>query len=135
MSATAQERHVALYSILVDGEQIDDRLANRVREVRVLNYLRLPDMCTLTATFPRGAESIDEHPFTVADWDLCAEVFPRFWHREVELTSIPLMPLNLVLPRSWQRALAARVSALDDRLLARYPQLRRFARSTFLVLE
>jgi ubiquinone/menaquinone biosynthesis C-methylase UbiE len=82
-----------------------------------------------------GARTADEHPFTVADWELCAEVFPRFWHREVELTSIPLMPLNLVLPRSWQRALAARVSALDDRLLARYPQLRRFARSTFLVLE
>ena len=65
MSATAQERHVALYSILVDGEEIDERLAKRVREVRVLNYLRLPDMCTLTATFPKGGESIDEHPFNV----------------------------------------------------------------------
>ena len=65
MSATAQERHVALYSILVDGQEIDERLAKRVREVRVLNYLRLPDMCTLTATFPKAAESIDEHPFNV----------------------------------------------------------------------
>jgi phage protein D len=65
MSATAQERHVALYSVGVDGEQIDDRLAKRIREVRVLNYLRLPDVCTLTATFPRGGESVDEHPFNV----------------------------------------------------------------------
>ena len=65
MNATAQERHVALYSILVDGEQIDTRLAKRVREVRVLNYLRLPDVCTVTAIFPKGAESVDEHPFTV----------------------------------------------------------------------
>jgi phage protein D len=65
MSATAQERHVALYSILVDGEQIEERLATRVREVRVLNYLRLPDMCTLTATFPKGTETIDGHPFHV----------------------------------------------------------------------
>ncbi len=69
MSATAQERHVALYSILVDGEPIDDRLAERVREVRVLNYLRLPDVCTLTASFPRPTENtppaIDEHPFSV----------------------------------------------------------------------
>jgi phage protein D len=64
MSATAQERHVALYSILVDGEAIDERLAKRVREVRVLSYLRLPDVCTLTASFNTPAP-IDEHPFTV----------------------------------------------------------------------
>jgi len=66
---TTQERHVALYSILVDGEAIDERLAKRVREVRILNYLRLPDVCTFTATFPRGAkgtpEPIDEHPFAI----------------------------------------------------------------------
>ena len=65
----AQERHVALYSIEVDGEAIDERLARRVREVRILNYLRLPDVCTFTATFPRGAdgtpEPIDEHPFAI----------------------------------------------------------------------
>lgn len=69
MSATAQERHVALYSILVDGQPVDERLANRVREVRVLNYLKLPDVCTLTATFPRATDNtpaaIDEHPFSV----------------------------------------------------------------------
>jgi phage protein D len=70
MSATAQGRHVALYEILVDGEPIDNRLAKRVREVRVLNYLRLPDVCTLTATFPMETKNdpkapIDEHPFTV----------------------------------------------------------------------
>jgi phage protein D len=70
MSATATaERHVALYSILVDGEGIDDGLARRIREVRVLNYLRLPDVCTFTATFPKGAdgspEPIDEHPFAI----------------------------------------------------------------------
>lgn len=82
-----------------------------------------------------SARTPDEHPFTVEDWQLCAEVFPRFWHREVELTSIPLMPLNLVLPRSWQRALARHITRLDDRLLAQYPQLGRFARTTFLVLE
>ena len=82
-----------------------------------------------------SARTADEHPFTVEDWQLCAEVFPAFWHREVELTSIPLMPLNLVLPRSWRIALARRVRGLDDALLARYPQLGRFARSTFLVLE
>jgi hypothetical protein len=89
----------------------------------------------LGSRFTPSARTPDEHPFTVEDWRLCAEVFPHFWHREVELTSIPLMPLNLVLPRSWQRALARRIRELDDRLLGRYPQLGRFARSTFLVLE
>ena len=68
-TATAQEKHVALYSIEVDGEAIDERLAKRVREVRILSYLRLPDVCTLTATFPKGhdgvGEPIDEHPFAI----------------------------------------------------------------------
>lgn len=82
-----------------------------------------------------SARTEDEHPFTVADWRLCAEVFPGFWHREVELTSIPLMPLNLVLPKPAQRAVARRVSALDDRLLERWPALGRYARTTLLVLE
>lgn len=68
-TATAQERHVALYAIEVDGEAVDERLAKRVREVRVLSYLRLPDVCTLAATFPKGqdglGEPIDEHPFAI----------------------------------------------------------------------
>jgi phage protein D len=68
-TATMQERHVALYTIEVDGEAVDERLAKRVREVRIVNYLRLPDVCTLTASFPKGAgntpEPIDEHPFEI----------------------------------------------------------------------
>jgi ubiquinone/menaquinone biosynthesis C-methylase UbiE len=82
-----------------------------------------------------AARTDDEHPFTVDDWRLCAEEFPRFSHREVEFTSIPLMPLNLLLPRRRQHALARRVKALDDRLLERHPGLRPYARSTLLVLE
>lgn len=82
-----------------------------------------------------AARTADEHPLTVEDWRTCAEVFPGFWHREAEFASIPLMPLNLVLPKKWQRPLAQRVSAFDDRVLKRYPRLRRYARTTFLVLE
>ena len=54
MSADTSEQYVSLYAILVDGQEVDQDLARRVREVRVLNYLRLPDMCTVTAVFPRG---------------------------------------------------------------------------------
>ncbi|HWE32958.1 MAG TPA: class I SAM-dependent methyltransferase [Solirubrobacteraceae bacterium] len=82
-----------------------------------------------------AARTPDEHPFTVDDWQLCARHFPAFWHREVELTSIPLMPLNLVVPQNWQERLAVSVNALDDRLLERYPRLRPYARSTMIVLE
>ncbi len=68
MSATT-EKHVALYSVLVDGEQIDEELVRRIREIRVQNYLRLPDMCTFTASFPKGQpgqdEPIDRQPFEI----------------------------------------------------------------------
>ena len=69
MATTTAERHVALYTILIDGEQLDERLANRIREVRILNYLRLPDVCTFTATFARPTDGtpqpVDEHPFAI----------------------------------------------------------------------
>lgn len=68
MSATS-EHNVALYSILVDGDEIDDELAKSIREVRVLNYLRLPDLCTLSAVYRKGAEGedqpIDSNPFDI----------------------------------------------------------------------
>jgi SAM-dependent methyltransferase len=82
-----------------------------------------------------SARTADEHPLTVDDWRLCQEVFPGSSHVEVELTSIPLMPLNLLLRRSAQERLAGRVKRLDDRVLARYPSLGRYARTTFIVLE
>lgn len=82
-----------------------------------------------------AARTPDEHPLTVDDWRLCASIFPSFRHREVEFLSVLLMPLNIVLPRRLQRRMAARVARLDDRLLARSPRLRRFARITFLVLQ
>jgi SAM-dependent methyltransferase len=82
-----------------------------------------------------AARTEDEHPFTVQDWQYCTDAFPGFSHREVELTSIVLMPLNLFLPLAWQQSLARRVRRLDDALLARFPRLRPYARTTHLVLE
>jgi SAM-dependent methyltransferase len=86
---------------------------------------------TLTPT----ARTRDEHPLTEDDWRLCATIFSGFRHEERELLTVPLMPLNLVLPPRLQRRLARRVSALDDRVLARFPGTRKYARLTFLVLE
>jgi hypothetical protein len=68
VSATS-DRNVSLYSILVDGSPIEDELSKRVREVRVLSYLRLPDTCTLSAVYQKGAEGeeqpIDQNPFDI----------------------------------------------------------------------
>jgi|SRR5580692_9240594 SAM-dependent methyltransferase len=91
--------------------------------------LRLGRALTPTARTP------DEHPLTTRDWELCASIFANFHHHEREFLTIPLMPLNLVLPVSVQRRLAGRLGALDDRVLERLPAARQYARITFLVLE
>jgi ubiquinone/menaquinone biosynthesis C-methylase UbiE len=77
----------------------------------------------------------DEHPFTVEDWRLCASIFTSFSHSERELVTIPLMPLNLILPRGGQRAMARWARRTDDRLLERYPKLGKYARVSILVLS
>lgn len=81
------------------------------------------------------ARTEDEHPFTVDDWATCAAVFPGFEHFERELITVPLMPLNLVLPARGRAALAQRVKAADVRVIRRAPRLRRYARLTFLILQ
>jgi len=81
------------------------------------------------------ARTEDEHPFTADDWATCAAVFPGFRHFERELLTIPLMPLNLVLPARGREALARHVKAADVRVLRRAPRLRRYARLTFLILQ
>jgi phage protein D/phage baseplate assembly protein gpV len=69
MSATDAERSVALYTILLGGAALDEPTSRRIREVKVLNYLRLPDMCTFTLTYEKGKEGqdepIDSHPFDI----------------------------------------------------------------------
>lgn len=81
------------------------------------------------------ARTDDEHPLTTADWELCAEIFPNFRHYEREFLTIPLMPLNLVLPLAAQKRFARRVNALDDYVLQRFPSTHKYARISFLVLE
>jgi phage protein D len=69
MNTTAPQKHVALYAVLVDGQEIPQEISSRIHEVRVLNYLRLPDVCTFTASFAKGRdgqrEPIDAHPFDI----------------------------------------------------------------------
>jgi ubiquinone/menaquinone biosynthesis C-methylase UbiE len=74
-------------------------------------------------------------PFTESDWEKCAQYFPVFEHTERELTSIPLMPLNLLLPARAQGKLARFAWWLDEKLMKRFPGLRKYARLTFLILK
>ena len=68
MSATS-DRNVALYSVLIDGAEVDETLGRRIREVRILSYLRLPDMCTISVVYKKGNagedQPIDSHPFDI----------------------------------------------------------------------
>jgi SAM-dependent methyltransferase len=91
--------------------------------------LRLGRALTPTARTP------DEHPLTTRDWEVCAELFENFEHHEREFLTIPLMPLNLILPQRAQRTLARAVGAADDWVLERFPALRKHARITFLILQ
>ncbi len=118
------------------------------RALRELRRILRPDGCAVFAE-PLGhnpllrlgrrltpmARTKDEHPFTAADWETCARLFPRFQHFERELITVPLMPLNLVLPARGREALARRVKAVDPLVIERVPRLRPYARMTFLVLE
>ncbi len=83
----------------------------------------------------RSARSDAGRPFTEHDWLLCARHFDEFDHTERELSTIALMPLNLVLPARAQDRLARRAWALDKRLMERFPRLRKHARLTFLLLQ
>jgi SAM-dependent methyltransferase len=82
-----------------------------------------------------SARTPDEHPLTTSDWDLCASIFDNFQHYEREFLTIPLMPFNLIVPTRAQRPLARYLSNLDDRMLARFPTTRKYARITFLILK
>jgi phage protein D len=63
------DKHVALYEILLADNVIDAKLASSIREIRVVDYLALPDLCTFTVGFDTGAPeqppAIDRHPFDI----------------------------------------------------------------------
>ena len=68
MSATS-DHNVALYSILVDGAEVDEEISKQIREVKILSFLRLPDMCTFSVVYQRGKDGedqpIDKNPFDI----------------------------------------------------------------------
>jgi uncharacterized protein involved in type VI secretion and phage assembly len=53
------------YKVLVDGTELGQDDLNRLKEIRIANYLRLPDICTISAAYP-DADALDNSPFKVA---------------------------------------------------------------------
>jgi uncharacterized protein involved in type VI secretion and phage assembly len=54
----------AAYDVLVDGASIDQEHKDRIKEIRIVDSVRLPDVCTVTVTYPR-TEGIDSQPFEI----------------------------------------------------------------------
>jgi SAM-dependent methyltransferase len=110
------------------------RLLRPGGEAVFIEPLALNPLLRLGRALSPGARTADEHPLTPEDWNLCAELFERFSHTERELLTIPLMPLNLVLPRKGQAWLGRNVKRGDTRVFRKFPRTRPYARVTFLRL-
>jgi phage protein D len=63
MSPRAEE-HVASYEITVEGQVLAPEQRNRIKEIRIVDHLRLPDVCTVRVAYPQG-DGVDSMPFDV----------------------------------------------------------------------
>jgi len=57
-------RQAASYDVLIDGVDLGPEEKDRIKEICVVDYLRLPDVCTVQITYPRGT-GIDTQPFEI----------------------------------------------------------------------
>jgi phage protein D len=64
MPRETSREHVPTYSILVDGGEISQEHRDRIKEIRIVDHLRLPDVCTISISFPK-AEGVDSQPFEI----------------------------------------------------------------------
>jgi phage protein D len=64
MSPVTADQHVASYDILVEGQDLAQEQKNRIKEIRVADYLRLPDVCTIHLSYPK-AVGVDAMPFKI----------------------------------------------------------------------
>jgi phage protein D/phage baseplate assembly protein gpV len=64
MPRDTSREHVPTYEILVDGGELSQEHRDRIKEIRVVDHLRLPDVCTVSIQFPK-AEGIDSQPFEI----------------------------------------------------------------------
>ena len=61
---------VPLYRIVINGQDLDPIEANFVHQIKITDFLRLPDICTLQVGYPAESEGnpfqkLDDSPFEV----------------------------------------------------------------------
>ena len=55
-TAPTSDITVPLFRVLLDGAEIDPNEANFVHEIKITDWLRLPDVCTISVGYPAGSE-------------------------------------------------------------------------------
>ena len=70
VASQSTDKSRALYEIVVGGQAIPEQQARDIREIRIQDYLALPDVCTFTVGFPavEGKDpfgNLDKHPFEI----------------------------------------------------------------------
>lgn len=61
---TTNLQQAAAYSILVDGSELSQEQHDLLKEIRVVDDLRLPDVCTIEVSYPKG-DGVDSMPFEI----------------------------------------------------------------------
>jgi phage protein D len=120
------KEHVPLYTILVDGGELTQEQRDRIKEIRVVNALRLPDVCTISITYPK-ADGIDSHPFSIG-----GNLEVRLGAREAQATDVLFKGDIVTLEASFgSGAVGLLVRAFDRaHLLHRSRRVRTFQNQT-----
>jgi uncharacterized protein involved in type VI secretion and phage assembly len=77
--------HVASYEVKYNGAPIDKEHKDRLKEIKIVDHLRLPDVCTMVFTYPmkKGPDGkplpvgVDTNPFEVGMNELEVQLGPR----------------------------------------------------------
>src|SRR5215212_7919742 len=64
MPRDTSKEHVPTYEVLVDGGELTQEHRDRIKEIRIVDHLRLPHVCTVSISFPQ-TEGIDTQPFRI----------------------------------------------------------------------
>jgi hypothetical protein len=58
------EKNAPLFKIEIDGQELDPKHMDFVRDIKITDWLRLPDVCTVSVGYPRKSEG---NPFQELD--------------------------------------------------------------------
>jgi uncharacterized protein involved in type VI secretion and phage assembly len=127
MSAVT-DQYLALYSVLVNGQEIDPALGTRLNEIRVVDYLTLPDLCTFTVGFDAAEEGSDRHPIDESPFEIGTSLEVKLGARsELGITSVFKGQIVTIEPQFTSGGAELTVRAFDrSHLLNRSRKVRVF---------